>query len=100
MTVSGQRTRAENVAASSPTHGQTQATTSLPPGWGSFCSKPDSRHAVHWYATAPYNAEAINQQYGLDEEQALQQTVDAASKGALRKAVLAQVEAHRRVVQS
>lgn len=43
-----------------PTHGQGQAQkitakTPLPKGWASFCSKPDSKTAGHWYATAPYN---------------------------------------------
>lgn len=48
-------------------HGQVadvDATTPLPDGWGSFCSKPGPRDADtgRWYATAPWHVDKIKMQ--------------------------------------
>lgn len=97
MTVSGQRTCAENVAAPEPTRDQGQAeitvTTPLPSGWASFCSKPSRENAPHWYATAPWPVDTLKAQYGEPAKE-LDQTVDASTWVALHKAVAAQVALH------
>lgn len=67
------------------------AATPLPDGWASFCSKPDSMNRAHWYATAPWNADAINQARGFNGDQGLLQTVDADTWRGLHAAVADQV---------
>lgn len=83
---------------SRPTHGQGQAaeitaTTPLPDGWGSFCSKPDEKYAAHWYATAPWPVNMIKQSVSdgvRDVANKLCQTVDAETWPELHAAVAAQ----------
>lgn len=105
MTVSGQRTRAENVAASSPVLGQSAAitaTTPLPKGWGSFCSTPDATNPARWYATAPWHADTIRatvSDAGRSIARKLAQTVDADTWSALHKAVEAQVALHASLME-
>jgi hypothetical protein len=80
---------------SRPTHGQRQAeinaTTPLPDGWGSFCSKPDDMNPGHWYATPPYNVDALVTQYGKAAH-GLARTVYATTWPKLHAAVAAQVD--------
>lgn len=94
MTASGQRTRAENVAAPRPSRGQGQAkinaTTPLPDGWASFCSRPDSNNISHWYATSPYPVEALRGELGSAALE-LAPTVDAPTWPKLHMAVAAQI---------
>lgn len=68
------------------------ATTPLPTGWRAFCSRPDSTNAAHWYATAPYDADALNRRYGCCKGQGLSQTVDANTWRDLHQEVARQVE--------
>ncbi|MEU0245135.1 hypothetical protein ABZ192_12520 [Streptomyces sp. NPDC006235] len=96
MTASGQRLRAENVAAPKPSRtGQRPAAkitarTPLPKGWASFCSEPDSQNPGRWYATAPWNVFGLKEQYGPKAEY-LAQMVDAPTWVELHKKVNAQV---------
>lgn len=85
---------------SKPTHGSGQvdvsATTPLPPGWASFCSKPDRHSPSHWYATPPYNVTALQKRYGA-AARSLLYTVDAKSWAHLHIAVAEQVEMYERI---
>lgn len=99
MTVSGQRTRAENVAASGPTRAQTHAVTvSLPPGWSSFCSEPGSDAVPHWYATPPYSVAALKAHFGEHADE-LEYTVTAPTWPQLRTAVRKQVALYKSLVR-
>ncbi|MGI5408181.1 hypothetical protein ACQEV9_15440 [Streptomyces chartreusis] len=102
MTVSGQRTCAENVAATAPTQGQRQhetitIKTPLPIGWGSFCSNPSKENPGCWYATAPWDADTLNYEFNLDGDDALEQTVTAETWQGLHAVVQRQVERHKRI---
>ncbi|WP_163010812.1 hypothetical protein [Streptomyces dangxiongensis] len=55
-----------------------KATARLPEGWKPLESAPASDGARHWYATAPFSAEALREQYG-EEAAGLAQTVDGPS---------------------
>lgn len=84
---------------SRPTHGQGQAaeidaSTPLPDGWVSFCSRPDAVNHAHWYATAPWHADTIKANAGdgvRGTAMQLEQTVDADTWPALHAAVSAQM---------
>lgn len=85
-------------------HGQAaaiDATTPLPDGWGSFCSKPDTRYSREpgrWYASAPWHVDTVRDQAGdADKDLAakLEQTVDAPTWVALHGKVAAQVALYR-----
>ncbi|KOG22022.1 hypothetical protein ADK36_13890 [Streptomyces viridochromogenes] len=87
---------------SDPTQGQGQAeitaTTPLPPGWSSFCSKPTRTDPAHWYATAPWDADVINLSHGLrGDENQLTQTVDAETWRGLHRVVAEQVLLHQQL---
>lgn len=102
MTDSGQRASVENVAASHPTCGQgaawetITATTSLPDGWGSFCSTPDDMNDAHWYATAPWHVDTLRATLGRSAN-GLSQVVDAPTWTALHREVSAQVELYEQL---
>jgi hypothetical protein len=94
-------TQADNAPAlrmsldSHPTPGQGQAlvtaVTPLPPGWGSFCSRPDKDNPPHWYAVSPYAVDAIKDTWGRDAY-GLDHTVHAPTWQRLHAAVEAQVK--------
>jgi hypothetical protein len=67
------------------------AATPLPDGWTSFCSKPNSENLSHWYATAPWNVGALQEQYG-EAAADLLPTVDADTWARLHVEVATQVE--------
>lgn len=91
MTASGQRTSAEKVAASNPTLGTGAALKSLPKGWGSFQSQGNGADSpATWYATAPWDAEALRDQFG-EAAKELANTVSADSKTRLLLEVGAQM---------
>jgi hypothetical protein len=96
MTVSGQRLRAENVAAPKPSRsGQRPAAkitarTPLPKGWASFCSEPDSQNPARWYAQAPWSVFSLIEKHGPKAEY-LAQLVNAPTWTELHKKVNAQV---------
>ena len=100
MTVADSAPSAENVAAPRlySRHGRAASvTTPLPDGWRSFCSKPDqyTNEPGRWYAVAPYDAETINQEFGLlFETECLMQTVHAESWQTLHAVVEEQVARH------
>jgi len=107
MTASGQRTRAENVAASSPRQGrgaaqEATAATPLPDGWSSFCSRPSKgdREPGRWYATAPWDVDFIVENVSEDGRELaakLEQVVDAETWRALHGAVAEQEAIHRKL---
>lgn len=66
-------------------------TTPLPKGWGSFCSRPDDKNPAHWYATAPYDADLVNDRHGLEGVSGLVQTVHAATWPELHVEVASQL---------
>lgn len=74
------------------------AKTPLPVGWGSFCSKPDSKHQSRWYATAPYDVIALKEKYGPDAEY-LTQMVDAGTWTELHAAVAAHVRLYEELTK-
>lgn len=89
---------------SDPTSGQGQAatvdaTTPLPDGWGSFCSKAspnDPNEIGRWYASAPWHVDTLKLRKSadlVDREllNKLSQTVDAATWPELYNAVASQV---------
>lgn len=92
---------------SDPTQGQGQAatditaTTPLPKGWGSFCSRPYEYTkngetvyvAGRWYATAPWHVDTLSILYG-HLAVSLEQTVCAETWPELHIAVSAQVDLH------
>lgn len=85
------------------THGQGQAEkitakTPLPAGWASFCSKPDSMNQAHWYATAPWDVEALQEKHG-EAAADLVPTVAAETWARLHHEVQAQEELHRHLTQ-
>jgi len=84
---------------SNPSAGKGQATalTPLPKGWGSFCSKPGSDETGRWYATAPWNVDALKTRFGAMADD-LEQTVCADTWPALHKAVAVQVALHLRLI--
>jgi hypothetical protein len=94
-------TQADNATAlgmsldSHPTPGQGQAlvtaVTPLPPGWGSFCSRPDEKNTPHWYAVSPYEVDALRDRWGR-HAYGLFHTVSAPTWPLLHQAVAAQVE--------
>jgi hypothetical protein len=102
-------TQADNAPAlrrsldSDPTPGQRQAVitakTPLPTGWGSFCSRPDSEHPSHWYATAPWNVFSLKEKFGTQAEY-LAQGVVAETWAELHAAVQAQVQLYEEVTAS
>ncbi len=92
---------------SESTSGQGQATRTevdvtipLPDGWTSFCSKPSKEESGRWYATAPYDADAINQAHGLKGDQGLLQTVDATTWQGLHAAVADQVALYEALTEA
>lgn len=72
--------------------GTINVTTPLPPGWGSFCSKPDEESIPRWYATSPYNVAALRDKYGK-AAWPLQATVEAETWPRLH-AVVAEQESY------
>ncbi len=80
------------------------ATTPLPDGWGSLCSKPYDGYQrpllAHWYATAPWDAQRVKTE-AANEVRALAlklaQTVDAETWPALHVAVAEQVRIYEQV---
>jgi hypothetical protein len=97
-------TQADNATAlgmsldSHPTLGQGQAlvtaVTPLPPGWGSFCSRPDKDNGPHWYAVSPYDVDGLKDMWGRDAY-GLDHTVSAPTWPLLHQAVAAQVELYK-----
>ncbi|MFD7549872.1 hypothetical protein [Streptomyces sp. NPDC059816] len=72
----------------------TSKSATLPKGWTSFASRPDSQNATHWYATSPYPVGVLKREYG-EAAAGLCHTVDAATLPELRAQVAAQVDVFR-----
>lgn len=70
--------------------------TRLPEGWKPLESAPASDGTRYWYATAPFSAEALKEQYG-DEAAGLVQTVDGPSWQRLCVEAWSQDEQYRRL---
>lgn len=79
-----------------PTQGQGQV---LPKGWGSFRSEPGSNEPSHYYASAPWNAEALRDKYG-EAARELANTVSATTLRELCDLVSAQVSLYRRLTSA
>ncbi|MEU9334972.1 hypothetical protein AB0D49_17655 [Streptomyces sp. NPDC048290] len=94
--VSGQRADVAAAAQSS------DSPAALPDGWTSFRSKSDGGEPPHWYATAPYDVDALRDRIGADRAGDpawnLAHTVDAPSLPELRARVAEQVALHRALV--
>jgi hypothetical protein len=76
------------------------ATTPLPDGWGSFCSRASKGDSTpgRWYATAPWDVDFIVGHVSeMDRDLALklEQTVDAPTWPALHAEVARQVAIHQ-----
>ena len=74
------------------------ATTPLPAGWRAFCSTPDHTTGPHWYATAPYDAYAVNRQHAFPGGRSLSQTVDAHSWPELHRKVAHEVQLYEMLI--
>ncbi|MEU9332192.1 hypothetical protein AB0D49_03380 [Streptomyces sp. NPDC048290] len=70
----------------------------LPDGWTSFRSQSDGGEPPHWYATAPYDVDALRNRIGADRAGDpawnLAHTVTAPSLPELRARVADQVALH------
>lgn len=98
MPDSGQRTRAENVAAPGLTLAQGHATeitveTPLPKGWAAFCSRVRPDEAAWWYATPPWDVLALQDEHGALAAK-LVPTVDAPTWKELHAVVAEQASIH------
>lgn len=69
----------------------------LPERWKPFESAPASDGTRHWYATAPFSAEALREQYD-DAAAGLVQTVDGPSRRRLCVEAWSQDEQYKRLV--
>ena len=93
---------------SDPAQGQGQveinAATSLPQGWGSFCSRPyvspqtGQTFSGRWYAVAPWHVDTLKLTIGRAAN-GLQQTVVADDWTGLHKVVNEQVELHEDIMR-
>ncbi|OIJ92486.1 hypothetical protein BIV24_13740 [Streptomyces colonosanans] len=92
-----------------PDQGQVMTARTLPKGWKWFQSAADSMTESHWYATAPYDVEAVRKLSGFNDDAPmseqishpawnLDRTVSAQSWNALRLEVGEQIKLYQKLI--